>query len=92
MLFVALGKLKPGVDPKEPMQRRVKWEYPEGSGVVAEYWLQTPDPSIVVVANADTVATLMAMTAAWEDLYDIRVVPAVGAEEGLEVAKQMMEE
>jgi len=92
MLFVALGKLKQGADPKESMERRLKWEYPEGSGVVAEYWLQTPDPSIVIVANADKVATLMAMTAAWEDLYDIRIVPAVGAEEGLEIAKRMMEE
>ena len=92
MLFVALGKLKQGADPKESMERRLKWEDPEGSGVVAEYWLQTPDPSIVVVANADKVTTLMAMTATWEDLYEIRVFPAVMAEEGLEIAKQMMEE
>ena len=91
MLFVALLTLKPGANPRESNERRLQWQYPEGSGVVAEYWLQTHSPSVIVVAETDDVASIMGMIGGWDDLYDITVAPAVTAEEGLKIAKQMME-
>ena len=92
MLFVALCRLRPGTDPKEPMERRLEWQHPEGSEVVAEYWLQTSDPEVILVVQTDSVASIMGMIAAWGDLYEITVAPAVAAEEGLQIVKQMMEQ
>ena len=45
----------------------------------AEYWLQASDPAVVAIFEADSVAPI------------ITVVPAVTAEEGLQLAQQMMQ-
>ena len=91
MLFVALFSTTEGT-PTERIARRVQWQYPEGLQVVAEYWLQTDDPAVVAIFEADTIAPIMAMTTEWGDVFDITVVPAITAEEGLDLAKQMMGE
>ena len=91
MLFVSLLKVKSGTM-KERMPRRAGWQYPDGMRMVAEYWLQTSDPAIITVAEADSIAPLMAAVAQWDDFFDITVIPAVTAEEGLQLALQMMQE
>ncbi len=57
--------------------------------MVGEYWLQG-DPTVVSILEADSVAPIMATTTEWADAFGITVLPAVTAEEGLELAKQMM--
>ena len=90
MLFIAV--LKPtGGNPKETIARRVQWQYPEGIRLVAEYWLQTSDPDVIAIFEADSVAPIMAMRTEWGDVFDITVTPAITAEEGLKLAKQMMQ-
>jgi hypothetical protein len=89
MLFVVLGAGRPATE-RQRLERRLKWSYPEGAKIVAEYWLQTPDPNLILVIEADDLAPIMAGTAAWDDLFELRVVPAVTAEQGLEMAKKMM--
>jgi len=89
MLFVSLCKARAGT-PKENIARRAQWQYPEGTQPVAEYWLQTTDPTVIVISEADSIAPIMAATVEWGDVFDITVVPAITAEEGLELAKQMM--
>ncbi len=90
MLFVALFKVTGGT-PTENIARRAQWQYPEGIQLVAEYWLQTGDPVVISIFEADSVAPIMAITTEWGDVFDITVVPAITAEEGLELAKQMMQ-
>ena len=90
MLFVALLKVTGGT-PKENIARRAQWQYPEGIQPVAEYWLQTGDPVVIAIFEADSVAPIMAITTEWGDVFDITVVPAITAEEGLQLAKQMMQ-
>ena len=90
MLFVAVLRPTAGT-PEERIARRAQWNYPEGVKLVAEYWLQASDPDVVSIFEADSVAPIMAITAEWGDVFDITVVPAITAEEGLELAKQMME-
>jgi hypothetical protein len=89
MLFVALGKVRAGTV-QERTARRLEWRYPEGAKVVAEYWLQTQDPNVITVFEADTIAPIMAATTPWDDVFDFTIVPAVSAEEGLEIARHMM--
>ncbi len=89
MLFVAVMRATAG-NPMENIARRAQWQYPEGVRVVGEYWLQG-DPTVVSIFEADSVAPIMAITTQWADVFNITVLPAVTAEEGLELAKQMMQ-
>ena len=88
MLFVALMKARGG-NPTETIGRRMHWQYPEGVRPIAEYWLQTTDPAVIAVVEADRVAPIMATTMPWTDAFEITVVPAITAEEGLRLAQQM---
>jgi len=89
MLFVILGRIRAGTD-RERTERRLKWSYPPGAKPIAEYWLQTPDPNLIAVVEADDIASIMAGTSQWDDVYSFQVVPAVTAEQGMEIAKKMM--
>jgi len=89
MLFVTLGTIRAGTQ-KERVGRRMQWSYPPGSKIIAEYWLSTPDPALVVISEADSIAPIMASTATWDDVFSFTTVPAVTAEEGMELAKKMM--
>ena len=90
MLFVSLLKVRSGTL-KERIPRRLGWQPPDGMRPVAEYWLQTSDPAVISIAEADSIAPIMAAVAQWDDFYDITVIPAVTAEEGLQLAQQMMQ-
>jgi hypothetical protein len=87
MLFVALLKALPGTV-EQRVARRLEWDYPEGTRTVGEYWLQSPDPAVVVVCEADHIGQLWAQFNDWTDLFDISMYPAIAAEEGLELLRQ----
>ena len=88
MLFVTLGSVRASTD-RERIARRIQWSYPAGMKVIGEYWLQTDDPKIIVISEGDDIAPIMAATGAWDDVFSFTVVPAVSAEQGLEIAKRM---
>jgi len=89
MLFVAMGKPKAGT-PQERIARRAQWQYPEGMRAVAEYWPIGGEYTVITIAEADSIAPIMAVVTAWADVFDFTVTPAVTAEEGLRLAQQMM--
>ena len=92
MLFIVLLKARPGTV-QERIDRRLEWEAPEeGAQRIAEYWLQTPDPAVIVVCEADHIGQLWATFGGWNDLFDITMFPAITAEEGLELLKQASQE
>jgi Domain of unknown function (DUF3303) len=90
MLFVALMKAKSGTQ-EARIARRLAWQMPPIPGIekVAEYWLETLDPACIVVFKADHIGQIWAAFAGWDDLFEIAKYPAISAEEGLEVLKQM---
>ena len=88
MLVIALLRVKGGT-PKENMARRAQWSYPEGVRVVAEYWLQTGNPTVISILETESTAPLMQITAEWGDVFDITIVPAVTSEEGLQMVQRM---
>jgi hypothetical protein len=67
----------------------MQWSYPEGLKVEAEYWPATNDPAVFVVAQADDIAPIVQLSADWDDLFDITVVPCLTAEEGLAMGAQL---
>lgn len=92
MLFVGLCKQIPGTD-QESSARRLQWDWPEdGPKIVAEYWVQTNDPTVIIVFETDHVGQIMMMSAVWSDVFEIAIYPAVTAEEGLEMLKMMIPE
>jgi hypothetical protein len=95
MLYVWIAKQKASTSSAEAITRRVQWEPSEGSQILGEYWLQTNDPalpSVISVFEIDDMAGVMENFAAWDDIFEITVVPAVSAEEGLQMAQQMMDQ
>jgi hypothetical protein len=91
MLFVALLKALPGFI-QQRVDQRLEWEQPEGTKVVGEYWLQTADPAVVVVCEATHISQLWALFNPWNNFFDISIYPAVSAEEGMALLKQMAQE
>lgn len=88
MLFVKLAKAKEGTTSKQTIARRLEYHYPDNVHVVGEYWL-TGKTSVITIFEADSPAAGMEMVTAWDDLFDISIYPAVTAEEGLKLAKEM---
>lgn len=88
MLFVTIATAKNSTS-KQRIARRVQWKYPEGVKVIAEYWLPAPDTVLILVSEADSPAPILQSVADWDDLMDLRVVPAITAEEGLKAAAAM---
>ena len=89
MLFLIMGKAKAGSTGKERIARRVRWEYPAGIRLVAEYWAMSTDAAVVAVAEADDVAPILGAIVDWDDVFELTVIPALTAEQGLQLAKQM---
>ena len=89
VLYVALMKPRAG-KLNEALARRLKLQAPEGMRVLAEYWLQSADLAVVAVFEADSIAPMLQLEATWDDVMGVNIVPAVSAEEGMELAKQMM--
>jgi hypothetical protein len=90
MLFVALYSPKPGTTPTQSLERRMKWNPPEGMKKVAEFWLANSSPHIIVAFEADNYGVIMATNMPWADLMNFSVYPAVTGEDGLKLARQMM--
>ena len=90
MLFVALLKVKGGTE-IERATRRMQWSIPEGITVKAEYLLHTPDPECIFVFEADSFEAMMGITSSWDDVYDIRIYPAIPVQDCLDFVKQAME-
>jgi len=89
MLYVALMKIFEGKN-NAALAKRLQWQSPEGVNVVAEYWLETPDPLVIAIFETESKAAMMQFTTAWNEYFAITIVPAITAEEGLELGKKMM--
>jgi len=88
MLFISLAKAKAGTD-EERLTRRVQWQYPEGIRLVGEYWPVGGEYKAITIAEAESIAPVMATIGDWSDVFDFTVIPAVSLEQGLQFAQQM---
>ncbi len=95
MLFVSILTGKPDLPPEVAQQglsRRLEWKPPEGIKILAEYWLQEAPPRVIVISEAESAAPLFLINTQWGDLFDIEVMPAITAEEGLKLAGQALQQ
>lgn len=88
MLFLNFGKALPG-DARALIARRAAWDYPEGIKLIAEYWLQHPDMTVVAVFEADSIAPILAVNTEWSEAFSWTTVPAITAEDGIALFTSM---
>ena len=91
MLFVALLEVKGSSTPAERIARRAEWQYPAGVKVIGEYWLQTDGYSVISIMETDDNADIFAISSQWGDVFNVKVSPALTAEQGLQLAQKMMQ-
>ena len=95
MLFVSILTGKPDLPPEvaqQGMARRLEWKPPEGVKILGEYWLQEAPARVVVISEAASAAPLFLINLQWADLFDIEIMPAITAEEGLKLAAQAQQQ
>src|SRR5215213_1755069 len=61
---------------KAPTKGRI-----EGLTLLGEYWLQSPDPKVVVISTAESDGPMLELSAEWEENFDVTVVPASKVED-----------
>ncbi len=95
MLFVSILTGKPDLPPEAAQQglsRRLAWKTPEGVKILGEYWLQEAPARVIVISEAESAAPLFLPPPQWGDLFDIEIMPAITAEEGLKLAEQALQQ
>ncbi len=78
-----------GAERDAALMRRAAWEYPAGIRLIAEYWPLTSDVQVVSIFSTDDIAAVMELNFEWNDAFDIDVIPAVSAEEGLRIGPEV---
>ena len=89
MLLVTQLEVKGTSTPAERIARRAEWQYPAGVKVIAEYWLQTDGYSVLSIIETEDNADIFAITSQWSDVFNVKVSPAVTAEQGLQLAQNI---
>lgn len=93
MDYVMLLRWKQGLTRQQrdaALVHRADWNYPSGVKVIGEYWLATEDPAVVSIFQAEDYGALMELEFAWADTFDITVLPAIRAEDGLKIGADVM--
>lgn len=89
VLFLTFMTPKEKSTVAERTRRRMDWKYPSHVRVLGEYWLANHDPEVVVLTEADDALDIIQSLSEWDDLFDMKVVPAITVEAGLAKAREM---
>lgn len=92
MEFVALLKFRSSVSAAErdaALMRRASWQYPDGIKVISEYWPAWGEYQVITAFAAESFGPIMEVEFEWNDVFDVTVVPAVSAEEGLRIGPEV---
>jgi hypothetical protein len=93
MDYVALLSFRDSVsaaDRDAALMRRAGWQYPEGTKPIAEYWPLGSDVQVVTIFSTDSTAALFELELEWGDVFDMKIHPAVSADEGLKIGPEVV--
>jgi hypothetical protein len=93
MLFVMTVKWQPGLTREQrdgALQRRSKWNYPEGVNLIGEFWPSSENLAVVSIFETNDPAALLEIEFTWGDVFQIEVTPAVTATDGLRLGPEAM--
>ncbi len=92
MEFVAFLRFRPSVsaaDRDAALMRRAAWKYPDGITVLSEYWPMSGEYQVVTAFATDSITAMMEVEFEWNDVFDVTVIPAISAEEGLRIGPEV---
>lgn len=78
-----------GAERDAALVRRAGWQYPAGIRPIVEYWPVATDVQVVAIFSTDDIAAILEFEFEWNDVFDIDVMPAVSAEEGLKIGPEV---
>jgi hypothetical protein len=87
MIYLWQASWKPGLSREQmdgALMRRASWAYPDGVGVLGEYWLGGHRPAVISVFETDDYSAIMELSLTWGDVFEIACEPACTPEQGLE--------
>ncbi len=93
MDYVMLLRWKQGLtrDQRDgALMHRAGWKYPSGVKLIAEYWPSAEDPAVVSIFQAEDYGALMEIGFTWGDIFDVTVLPAISADDGLAIGSDVM--
>lgn len=90
MLFIGMFRIKEGesVTPHSYLARRTRGARPghaptegrfEGINILGEYWVQSNDPRMVLIFEAESNGPILELVSEWEEYFDISIFPVVKA-------------
>ena len=65
------------------LARRGGWSFPVGTKVVSEYWSLGNSPQVYTVVECNDMKALWQLSADWNDVFDIQIMPVITSEFGL---------
>lgn len=87
--FLTFRSSVPAAERDGALMRRALWQYPEGIRVIAEYWPMTDAPQVVSIFSTDDPAAIMQLEFEWNDVFDIKISPALSADDGLKIGPEV---
>ena len=94
MLYAFVADWHPSTTPEErdaALARRAGWDFPPGTKMVTEYWSFGNSPLVYTVFEADDPKAVWQLTADWNDVFDIRIIPVMTSDFGLAHGEEVFE-
>lgn len=91
MHYVMFANWKREIDSEQQrmaLKRRRDWQYPQGIRSIVELWIAADPPVLILAFEADDAASIKELMDAWDDVFAIKVSPALTPEEGLKLELQ----
>jgi hypothetical protein len=86
MLFALVADWHPNTTAEQrdaALGRRAGWSYPPGTNVKSEYWSFGNSPLVYAVFEAENPKAVWQVSADWDDVFSVRVMPVITPEFGL---------
>lgn len=93
MLYTAIFRWKMNLSQEErdlALAQRDIWRYPHTMKVLGEYWLSSPDISVLCLFETEDIGAILETELNWGRFFNIEIVPTVPVEQGLEMSKEIV--
>lgn len=93
MHYVMFADWRPGMASEQQdrvLARRAEWQYPKGLRPIIELWVSDGSPVALLAFEADDPAPITELMATWDDVFIVKVSPALTHEEGMRLGAQAL--
>lgn len=97
MTILGLFYWKPGITHEKVLEclaKRFQYEEPEGANMLFEYWpggVGDRTPAVVAGYEMTDLGPMMAIQLFWGEYFDISMLPAISAEDGIKMGADIIQ-